>query len=460
MSGETNLPYLTEERGLGARFACSALMLAAWLVSQSFEFTHAPVFSYLNLAVSAEDGGYLIMAALCLLLNNGLRAVLLYSGWFMLSDALADLLGRRWIALVTPPAAIPVSYMLTGYFKLPSVPHFGVPAFFTLLSVWVLQYAARDVTRRGYKFLVQAVLVVSIQWLDLIPLLTPYGFGWGELSMTIKRFAEMMDKASLLNVMCSAGFAFCACVAVLLMQLFIGYEKQLRQLSLLRARERELTRMRSQQARARLYQEMQYLVHDLKRPLTAVLGLADLLSLSADEATAAHAKTIMASAEKMDQMISEIRNPDSVRRVPLRDLFDYTMAQVRPLDWGGLVCVVLPEELKETPISVNLIRFSRVLVNLLDNAHHATADCEKPEIVMRAEQSGGGALIIVEDNGPGFIGAGGPGKSTWGSSGLGLSFVRDAVEDNNGTVRYGDRPGGGAKCSVWIPSCKESGEGQ
>ncbi|MFR5881070.1 MAG: hypothetical protein ACLUEQ_09825 [Cloacibacillus evryensis] len=91
-----------------------------------------------------------------------------------------------------------------------------------------------------------------------------------------------MEKDYLLDVVCGLAFAFSALVAVLMTKLFVSYEKQLRQLQLLRQRERELSLMRTEQARLRLYQEMQYLVHDLKRPLTTVFGLADLLSISPD----------------------------------------------------------------------------------------------------------------------------------------------------------------------------------
>ncbi|MDD4159999.1 MAG: HAMP domain-containing sensor histidine kinase [Synergistaceae bacterium] len=434
-----------------ARCGTGAAMLSLWLLSQAVQFTLTPVYSNLSTAVALNESGYILLSAMWLLANNALRAVLLYSGWFMLSDGIAELSNSKYIGWVLPPMAIPISYFGIAFLHFPSVPHFGVPAVITLISVWLLQYIARDVTRTGYKFAILTVVVFAIQWLDLIPILTPYGFGWGELSYAVKYTSELMGKDHLLNVVCSIAFYFNAASAILLTKLFVSYEKQLKQLMLLRQRQHQIMQMRSEQSRLRLYQEMQYLVHDLKRPLTTIFGLADLLSMSDETDTARHSSAIIASAEKMDQMINEIKFPDHVRKTTVNEIINYTMSQVRVLSWGSVVIVDTSEDILSCSLNLNVIRFSRVLVNLLDNSWNATEHMTSPFILLGAYKTSGGVSFTVEDNGPFFFNPDDNEKEDPILPGLGLAFVKNAVKGFCGSIKYERRSEGGTICKIWIP---------
>ena len=433
------------------------MMVALWLVSQSIQLTFIPVYSNLYLAVTINEGSFILISAMWLVLNNAVRVNLLYGGWFVFSDGLADVFDSKRVAWILPPIAITLSYFGISLLHFPSVPHFGVPALFAIISVWLLQYITRDVKRAGYKIAVQVAVVFSIQWLDLIPVLTPYGFGWGELSVAVKEASLLMEKDHLLNMVCGLAFVFSSLASLLLTKLFVSYEKQLRQLCLLRRRERELTRIRTDQARMRLYQEMQYLVHDLKRPLTTVLGLADLLSISSDQATASHGRAIMSAAEKLEQMIGEIKNPDCVREASVEEIVNYTMAQIRVLPWGNIVSVVIADESMKKSITLNVIRFSRVLVNLLDNARHATDGLGSPLVSLKVRAAWNEIFFIIEDNGVGFTETETGENSGWGSTGLGIAFVRKALEGFNGALKYEERTGGGVVCTVSVPTARTEG---
>ena len=432
-------------------FFAGCVMLFVWLVSQSIQVTFMPVYEDMELAVSLNEGGFLLIAAMWLVLNNALRLILLYSGWFSVSEAAAEIFNAPRLSWIVPPVAIPISYLGMAFLNFPSVPHFGVPAVITLASVVLLNYMTRDVTRSGYKLSILAVVVFSIQWLDLIPELTPYRFGGGELSMAIKTISETMGKEHLLNAVCGLAFTFSFVIAMLLVKLFVSYEKQLRQLRLIRRRERELTKMRTEQARLRLYQEMQYLVHDLKRPLTTMLGLSDILSLSKDAQTASHGRAIMDAAEKMDMMIGELKDPDSIRSATAEEIVKATMSQVRALPWGRDVAVELPQDIGAHRLLTNVIRFSRVLVNLLDNAHRAAElSGGTPRVTMRVEAAEGGVSFIIDDNGPGFRTPEKGETSSWGSTGIGLTFVRKALERCGGRLTYTELEDG-LSCRVFIP---------
>lgn len=428
------------------------LLIAAWIASRFTLTTTRLVSVELLYAVTHDESYYLLAAAVVIAASNAIKAIFLYCGWFLVGEGVAEKTRKNWLEWLIPLVMIPLSYQVTVYFQLPIVPLFGFSAFFALLSVLFLQFICRDVSHDGYKIIIQIMIVFAIQWLDVIPMLTPYGFGRGEHSMAVKNIAVLMNRSGMLGVLCGVIFFACAAMALLVARLFVSYEKQLKQLNLIRVREKDLARLRHQQTSARLYQEMQHLVHDLKRPLTVIIGLANLLSESENERTASHGAVILKSSEQMEQMINEIKAPEAVRRVSLTELLDFTMTQVRPLSWGDGVLAEIDADAAEMTLSVNQIRFSRALVNLLDNAYNATKELDNPLIKISASASGGGVSINIEDNGPGFLTPQDDRLSAWGSTGLGLDFTKKVITDSGGTLRFEDIMTGGLRCSVWVPA--------
>lgn len=434
------------------KILCGTVLLAAWIVSRFSLTTTRLVGVALLRTVTYDETYYLIASAVIIAVSNAIKAVFLYCGWFLVGEGMAGITRKSQLELFIPLVMIPLSYQATVYFQLPIVPLFGFSAFFTLLSVLFLQFICRDVSHNGYKIVIQMMIVFAIQWLDVIPSLSRYGFGRGEHSTAVKTVAALMERSHMLGVICGVVFFVSSAMALLVARLFVSYEKQLKQLNLIRVRERDLVRLRHQQASARLYQEMQHLVHDLKRPLTVIIGLANLLSESVDKTSATHGAVILKSSEQMEQMINEIKAPDAVRSVSVAELLDFTMAQVRPLPWGDGVLAEIDGHAAGMVLSVNQIRFSRALVNLLDNAYNATRDLEEPLIRISAAAAEGGVIINIEDNGPGFLTPRDDRLSSWGSTGLGLAFTRQVVTDGGGRLSFEDMRTGGLRCAVWMPA--------
>lgn len=429
------------------------LMLAAWFISRFSLVTFSAVKMILECAIGSDDSFYLIMATALVVVSNAIKAILLYCGWFLLAEGVAAGCNRQHLAWVIPLTMIPISYQATPFLHLPSVTQFGFSAFFALLSVLFLQYVCREVSNSGYKILIQIMIVFAIQWLDVIPSLTTWGLGAGELSTAVKSIAVLMSKDGMVGAICMIFFFFSAAVALLMARLFVSYEKQLKQLNLIRDNERALVQLRHQQASARLYQELQLLIHDLKRPLTVIVGLANLLSLSKDKQVFPHGKIILEAAEGMDMMINEIRAPQAIRGVSAGELIDYTMSQVRPLPWGESVITDVDDEAMAAALRINMIRFSRALVNLMDNASHAAVQRNEsvPYVRISAWIAGNDLLINIDDNGAGFTGLKN-GASPRGTAGLGLVFVKQVIEDGNCRIHYEERPEGGTRCVVLIPT--------
>ena len=112
----------------------------------------------------------------------------------------------------------------------------------------------------------------------------------------------------------------------------------------------------------------------------------------------------------------------------------------------------------EQHIRINLIRLSRALVNLLDNANLAARDAKAKEITLSATMDGNDLLLSVTDNGPGFSenhATDGRGLSEWGSTGIGLAFVDDVAKNHGGLLSIGNRPEGGAVVTLHLPADKK-----
>ena len=107
-------------------------------------------------------------------------------------------------------------------------------------------------------------------------------------------------------------------------------------------------------------------------------------------------------------------------------------------------------------VDADVTLLNRVVSNLLENElTHLPAGCR---VNIRLYSHEGSALLVVEDNGPGFpADVGGrvfkrfvKGKHSPGH-GLGLAFVDAVVQAHGGGARVSERPGGGAVVTLSLP---------
>jgi PAS domain S-box-containing protein len=210
--------------------------------------------------------------------------------------------------------------------------------------------------------------------------------------------------------------------------------------------------------------------HDLRTPLTSILGSALTLEGRGADLASADALDLVgriaANARKLERLLADLLDLDRLQR-------GIVTPQRRPTDLTALVARAV-EEIDDpmghvistdvTPgvFSLDAAKVERIVENLISNAvRHTPAGTE---IWVRAEPVDGGLSMVVEDAGPGlpddlhdavfepFRQA--PGSSSEHSPGvgIGLSLVRRFAELHGGRAWLQAREGGGSSFHVFLPT--------
>jgi PAS domain S-box-containing protein len=210
---------------------------------------------------------------------------------------------------------------------------------------------------------------------------------------------------------------------------------------------------------------MQAVSHDIRTPLAAILGLAITLENKADDMSAEDVRDlssrIVQNSRRLDRIVTDLLDLDRLQRKGL-------VARLRPVDLGVLVRQLVtrtdavterrlqldtgPVHLQADPTMVE-----RIVENLLANAvKHTPGDAR---IWIRVERTDEGALIVVEDDGPGipsddrervfepFVQGASPGP---GGAGVGLALVAKFADLHDGRAWVQERAGGGASFRVLL----------
>lgn len=407
-----------------------------WLLTLGISET--PVHGLLVKFADAETVESMFMACGALIILNTLRALPLYVSCFCLGEGLG-LYGR-----LAPLVIIPASYYVHGRLTGDPGYHIGMASVMGLLIIVCLQLLIWNVRGVFNRMLALSMFLFSFQWLNLAPALTAYGFGFGEFSWGIKNLAQLFELTTVLNMTALGGFSIAFTGALLSTSLLVSLKRNARQFRRLAEQRAQLTAFREESLKARMAVEIQTLVHDLRRPLTSIIGMVDVLaSISTSEEARECAKCAGAAADGMNTMIGEIMNPDNRSLMRAEELLDYTMGQVSPMPWHRLI---RREAGEDVSFRGNKVRISRALVNLMDNAARAVSAVADPVVRLRYFVSDGHISFYVNDNGPGL-----PENFIPGVSGCGVVVARQVAENHGGSFLLHNQPGGGAEALLRLP---------
>ena len=212
---------------------------------------------------------------------------------------------------------------------------------------------------------------------------------------------------------------------------------------------------------------LQAVSHDLRNPLSAILGITKVLLSEAEGSLALDPghrldllHNISSSARKMNRVLTDLLDLDRLDTLePARRLVDVGEL-VRRVASEADVIDDHPLELDIHPVTASLDRgkVERIVENLLSNAaRHVPAGTP---VWVRAYKAEGGVLLAVEDAGPGVPEElaqvifdpfrRGP-QAGSGGLGIGLSLVARFAQMHGGRAWVEERPGGGAAFRVFLP---------
>jgi signal transduction histidine kinase len=228
----------------------------------------------------------------------------------------------------------------------------------------------------------------------------------------------------------------------------------------------ELQRMNSDM------EEFVHLVsHDLQTPLVTIEGYADLVKSAAGDREGE--RRIL---EYMERIGENARNMLRFIRRLLRYIrLERDLLSFEEFDPRGVleeVLVLLEEEIRRSGAEIKVdgefraIRydsylFHHILLNLLENSLTFTVPGRSPLIQVSCAREAGEARFSVADNGPGLSGSEqenafriftrGENSSGAEGRGIGLAFVKKAVEMSGGRVWIESAPGRGSTVCFTIP---------
>jgi two-component system sensor histidine kinase KdpD len=211
------------------------------------------------------------------------------------------------------------------------------------------------------------------------------------------------------------------------------------------------------------------LSHDLRTPLTVLVGLAESLYLTKPELSAVQRETAEAITEEAHRMSALVSNLLDMARIesgavklnlewqPLEEVIGTALDATRGILKQHRIEVRLPPDLPLVRFDALLIE--RVLVNLLENAAKYTP--AGSTVTIATEVVADDLSVSVSDNGPGLpIGredavfekfTRGHRESATPGVGLGLAICRAIIESHGGKILGLNRLGGGASFNFTLP---------
>jgi PAS domain S-box-containing protein len=211
--------------------------------------------------------------------------------------------------------------------------------------------------------------------------------------------------------------------------------------------------------------------HDLRSPLTSILGLIGFIEEDTKEPeTLEHARMIKARIERLDSFITNILNYSrnnrlevSPSKIDFNLLINQTIESLKHIEPSNKVRFnILVEE--EFDFYSDQIRITTVLENLIGNAlKYYSPEVENPIISIKVKTTFSNASIVIEDNGIGiadehlgkvfdmFFRVSG---STPGS-GLGLYLVSEIIVKLGGSIDVQSKLNSGTKFMITLLNFKK-----
>ncbi|MDQ3817357.1 MAG: GAF domain-containing sensor histidine kinase [Acidobacteriota bacterium] len=214
--------------------------------------------------------------------------------------------------------------------------------------------------------------------------------------------------------------------------------------------------------------------HELRTPITSINGFAELLMN--DEAIPVESREFLSiinsESQRLSRMINtflavtqlEAADKQEVLKIPLKldDVVRETLASLQPVAKKKRIRLVEQPSSRLPPVAADRSLITQVVTNLVGNAIKYSP--ERTTVTVSTQLEADTVRLSVEDRGYGIppeavdrvwekfyrVTRDGQEKDEE-STGLGLSFVREVVEQHGGTVSLESEVGRGSKFSFTLP---------
>ncbi len=210
------------------------------------------------------------------------------------------------------------------------------------------------------------------------------------------------------------------------------------------------------------------IVHDLKNPLTTILGFGRRLQEGKGRIETA-LPAILDSASRMEKIVNDVLDFAKPMRLNLRaeDMGGIlrracAVCRERAEERGVVLEVNLPDQ--QLPMAVDGFNVERAVVNLVTNAVEASDHGQRVSI--DCSQRSHSLVVRIRDEGAGmddeilqnlFT----PFQSTKkAGTGLGMSIAKKIVDSHGGTIRVDSRPGSGTELTLEFPTAGRKAAGE
>jgi PAS domain S-box-containing protein len=215
---------------------------------------------------------------------------------------------------------------------------------------------------------------------------------------------------------------------------------------------------------------MSGVAHELNNPLTAILGVSDLMRERAtDDATRRQTEIILKQARRAAVIVQNLLSyarPSALARKKMRpeEALQAAIDQQRAALSQKNISIELAPPPATLALEADPKLLHQVFVNLIVNAEQAiTSQAERGALRVSVERADGKIAFVFADDGPGiapenigkifdpFFTTKRPG----GGTGLGLAICMAIVKEHGGTIEVQSTPGKGAEFRVWLPEFVE-----
>jgi signal transduction histidine kinase len=407
-------------------------------------------------SINAGDSGHLILAAASMSFLYAVQSTFLFLGTILISYYGEFKITCDKFKIST------ISFLIVIFLHILDSLIFDMPwePVSMIISLVISQFIFKKLFGERNSFFHISIVSIQVffafQWLNIMPLFSSYWVGQSDIPCSIKIAGSYLKAESVLNF---TGFAFflpSMFSAFITTTFFISYTRNITIMRENYEKESEIQGMKAKILENKISKEVKSLVHDLKTPLVTIRGLNSLLAITKDtDKLEEYSERIDNSVSKMSEMISSFLYEAERQRLKANDLINYVRAQL-PLDDDSIKTDIKVQD-NLPNVYINKIRVARAVINILENA--IIAPCKNPykHITMEVKAVSGGLHIVVEDNGIGIKESELPrifevGYSTNNTSGLGLPFAKQIIEDNEGTIDVLSKPNEGTVVTIFLPS--------